>query len=145
MTGASWASSEHARRTMIANRRVNTGPELRLRRELHRRGLRYRVDARPIRGVRRSADVVFVSARIAVFVDGCFWHGCDEHRSIPKTNAGFWETKIGKTRSRDRDTDNLLTEAGWRVVRVWEHDDVVTAADEIETAVRNGLPDARPR
>ncbi len=133
----SWASSEHARRTMVANRGRDTGPEIRLRRELHRRGLRYRVNVRPVDSLRRTADIVFRSARVAIFVDGCFWHGCSEHRGIPKTNRQFWSRKIARTRERDRETTRLLEEEGWQVVRVWEHEEPLTVAEKLKALVRS--------
>jgi DNA mismatch endonuclease (patch repair protein) len=116
------ASSPDALRRMKAARQRDTNPELALRRELHRMGLRYRVDERPLPGIRRRADVTFRSARVAVFVDGCFWHGCPEHGTSPKANAQWWRDKIDRNRARDVDTDRRLAEAGWRVVRLWEHD-----------------------
>lgn len=134
----SWASSEAARATMRANRRSDTTPELRLRRELHRRGLRYRVDSRlPLSDVRRHADLTFTRQRVAVFVDGCFWHRCPEHGRMPKANADYWDPKLEGNTTRDRDTDQRLTEAGWQVVRIWEHEDVGEAATRIEHIVRS--------
>lgn len=120
-------SSVGARRTMVANRRVNTGPELRLRRRLHAAGLRYRIDAPLLFDRRRRADVVFPRQRIAVFVDGCFWHGCPEHYVAPKANAAFWRQKVEANRARDLDTDLRLKQLGWVVLRVWEHEDVDAA------------------
>jgi DNA mismatch endonuclease, patch repair protein len=121
---------------MARTRRRDTKPEIQLRRVLHARGLRFRVD-RPIPGAsRRRADVVFGASRVAVFVDGCFWHGCPEHGTWPSKNNKFWREKIETNRSRDRDTDQLLSEAGWVVIRVWEHEDASAAADRIEQAVR---------
>jgi DNA mismatch endonuclease (patch repair protein) len=114
----------------------DTKAELELRRILHRRGLRYRVDMPVLRGVRRRADLVFTGARVVVMVDGCFWHGCPEHASWPAHNADFWREKIKSNRLRDRDTDERLAEAGWLVVRVWEHADPLEAADRIEALVR---------
>jgi DNA mismatch endonuclease (patch repair protein) len=108
-----------------------TAIEFALRRELHRRGLRYRLHRRPIVGLRREADIVFPRARVAIFVDGCFWHACPTHATWPKANAEFWKTKIERNRERDRETDERLREAGWEVVRVWEHDDPVTSAIHI--------------
>lgn len=127
----SWASSEHARRTMRANRRKNTVPELRIRTMLHALGMRYRVDAAPLLGQRRKADIVFTAARIAVFIDGCFWHGCPEHFVLPKTNRGYWEEKIARNQKRDIETDRALIKAGWAVIRVWEHDDPARVVDRI--------------
>lgn len=113
----------------------DTQVELALRRALYAAGLRYRVHRRPVRGVRREADIVFVSARVAVFVDGCFWHGCPEHATWPKRNAEFWRTKIEGNRSRDLDTDTRLAEAGWLAVRVWEHESAEAAAERVRAVV----------
>lgn len=123
---------------MQSNRSRDTGPELRLRSELYRRGLRYFVDRAPIKGVRRRADIVFPRKRIAVFVDGCFWHGCPQHHTVSKTNAAYWAGKVEDNRNRDRDTDALLTAENWTVIRIWEHEDVRCAADRVERAVRGG-------
>lgn len=123
------------RRRFEAQRQRDTAPEMRLRRELHRRGLRYRVDhAIPV--PRRRADVVFTRQRVAVFVDGCYWHGCREHATEPKNNADWWRRKLDANIERDRDTDRRLEVAGWMAVRVWEHDDPEHAADRVEAAVR---------
>src|SRR5699024_4095156 len=99
---SSWASSEHARRTMAANRSRDTKPELALRSILHPRALRFRVDCSPLKGVRSRADIVFSKAKIAVLVDGCFWHGCPKHFIKPNTNSDYWSTKIGNNRNRDK-------------------------------------------
>ena len=106
---------------MARTGRRDTKPEIEIRRLLYARGLRYRVDQPVLEGVRRRADLVFRTARVAVFIDGCFWHGCPEHATWPKHNAEFWREKIEANRQRDRDTDRRLIEEGWRVVRVWEH------------------------
>jgi DNA mismatch endonuclease, patch repair protein len=124
---------------MGRQRTHDTSPELALRSELHRRGLRFRVHARPLANVRREADIIFPRARVAVFVDGCFWHGCPDHRTYPKRNASFWFDKIEMNRLRDIETDSLLDEAGWRSVRIWEHELVADAADRVSVA----LSDAR--
>jgi DNA mismatch endonuclease (patch repair protein) len=108
---------------------------LKLRSAIFRLGLRYRVNARPIPGIRRSADVVFPRLLIAVFVDGCFWHGCPEHGTWPRANADFWREKILQNRQRDRDTDRRLRRAGWAVIRVWEHEDMDSAAERVLRAV----------
>lgn len=121
---------------MSRQKSVDTAIELRLRRLLHRLGLRYRLHARPIRGVRRTADIVFGPARVAVFVDGCFWHGCPEHGAFPKSNAAFWRAKIVGNVKRDRDTRRRLAEGGWLAIQVWEHDDPVEAACTIASLVR---------
>jgi DNA mismatch endonuclease (patch repair protein) len=123
---------------MQANRRRDTQPELALRRFLHARGLRYRVDYRAIPGLRNKADIVFTRRRVAVFIDGCFWHGCPEHYVASKTNVDYWEPKIAQNRLRDEAVTAALEEAGWRVIRVWEHESVEDAADRIEAAVRGG-------
>jgi DNA mismatch endonuclease (patch repair protein) len=100
----------------------DTAPEMALRRELWGRGLRYRVHYAPVSGIRRSADIVFTKAHVAVFVDGCFWHHCPRHGSEPKANGTWWEQKFTRTVERDRETDQLLRAAGWKVIRVWEHE-----------------------
>jgi DNA mismatch endonuclease (patch repair protein) len=114
----------------------NTQPELRLRRALHRRGLRYRVGVRPLVGLRRTADLVFRSAKVAVMIDGCFWHRCPDHYRPSTKRAAFWEAKIQANVARDADTDRLLSGAGWHVERVWEHEDVEQAADRIVELIR---------
>ncbi|MGV0747559.1 very short patch repair endonuclease [Mycolicibacter minnesotensis] len=133
----SWASSEHARRTMRANRGRDTKPELAVRRLVHGMGLRYRVDFPPLPSNRRMrADLVFTRARVAVFIDGCFWHGCPEHHTVARTNAEFWATKVSGNRTRDERTNAVLKEAGWTVLRFWEHEDASVAARAIRDAVR---------
>jgi DNA mismatch endonuclease, patch repair protein len=125
----------------------DTPPELALRRALHAMGLRYRVDRAPIRGFRRRADIVFSAARVAVFVDGCFWHGCPIHGTWPKSNGAWWREKIEANKSRDADTNARLAQVGWRVVRVWAHDDPQVAAEEIAATVRRRFMEssARPK
>lgn len=122
---------------MKANRGRDTKPELSLRSELHRRGLRYFVDRAPVEGVRRRADLVFPTVQVAVFVDGCFWHGCPQHFTVAKTNAEYWAEKIAVNRDRDRDTNDRLTAAGWVVCRIWEHEDATEAADRIVGLIRS--------
>lgn len=117
--------------------RRDTAPELALRRELWRRGLRYRVDVAPLAGMRRRADIVFTRARVAVFVDGCYWHGCPLHASTPKANREWWVAKLAANVARDRDTEARLSALGWHVVRVWEHEVAADAADRVEREVRN--------
>jgi len=123
------------RSRMSKQRRRDTGPELALRRELHRRGLRYRVDTRPIAVSRCRADIVFAGQKVAVFVDGCFWHGCPDHATFPAHNRDWWAAKLAANALRDRRFDGQLTEAGWRPIRVWEHEDMTRAADRVEQAV----------
>lgn len=132
------ASSTSVRDRMARQRRTGTSPELALRRELHRRGLRYRVDHKiPAAGLaRRRCDIAFTRARVAVFVDGCFWHACPEHATAPRANSEWWATKLAKNVERDRDTDGRLELAGWLVIRVWEHDFCLAAADRVEAVVR---------
>lgn len=123
---------------MSAQRRKDTGPELALRRSLHNLGLRYRVHVAPLPGLRRQADVVFTSAHVAVFVDGCFWHGCPDHgRRRHDVNEWYWPDKIERNRRRDADTDRCLAEAGWVSMRVWEHEDSEIAARRISAVVRS--------
>src|SRR4051794_38196745 len=104
----SWASSESARRTMLANRRRDTQPELRVRRLLHAAGLRYLVDARPSPLLRTRADILFTRRRIAVFIDGCFWHSCPTHGVSPRANAEYWGPKLERNRIRDAATTESL-------------------------------------
>lgn len=136
------ASSPAVRAVMRANRSRDTEPELALRRELYGRGLRYRVAVRPLPRLRRTADVVFTADRVAIFVDGCFWHGCPEHHRPATKNSGFWLQKIDANQHRDLDTSIRLREAGWTVIRVWEHENPAVAAARIETTVRQ-LRDGR--
>lgn len=114
----------------------NTLAERLLRTELHRRGLRYRLHQRPDPAFRRTADIVFSRAKVAVFVDGCFWHRCPDHATFPQTNDDWWEAKLQRNVDRDAETVARLSQAGWRVVRVWEHEDPVEAAEHIEQLVR---------
>ncbi|WP_422522655.1 very short patch repair endonuclease [Streptomyces sp. 5.8] len=124
------------RARMSRQKSRNTQVEVALRSALHASGLRYRVHRRPVKGVRREADIVFGPSRVAVFVDGCFWHGCPEHATWPKRNAEFWRSKIEGNRARDVDTDTRLMEAGWVAVRVWEHETVEDAAARVGEIVR---------
>lgn len=113
---------------MSRQRRRDTAPEVELRRRLHAQGLRFRVDA-PIPGLpRRRADVLLTRARIAVFVDGCFWHACPVHGTSPVANSGWWADKLATNVARDRATDAFLVDNGWLALRFWEHDDLERAA-----------------
>jgi DNA mismatch endonuclease (patch repair protein) len=127
---------------MKGNRRADTRPELALRKELHRRGLRFRKDAplRPAERLRR-VDIVFPGARLAVFVDGCFWHGCPEHGNKPRANTPYWSVKLARNVARDAQVDAELESAGWAVIRVWEHEDVQEAAERIEIEYQRLRPD----
>lgn len=121
---------------MLANRGSETAPEIALRSILHRRGLRFRKHVAPLSGLRCQADVVFTRAKVAVFVDGCFWHRCPQHATFPKANAAWWRAKLEQNFERDRRNDQALAEAGWAVVRVWEHEDPSAAAGQIEALLR---------
>lgn len=99
-------------------------------------GLRYSIDAKPLEDSPRRADVVFRRARVAIFVDGCFWHGCPEHGTWPRANERFWRAKILANKERDADTNDRLRDRGWLVIRVWEHEDPSTAAALIAQRVR---------
>lgn len=123
---------------MRANRRRDTSTERAIRSALHAAGLRYRVDApihvegaRPVR-----PDVVFTKKRVAVFIDGCFWHGCPEHGTNPATNSAYWTTKLAENRERDARHQALLEGAGWTVVRLWEHEAPAPAAERVARIVR---------
>lgn len=115
--------------------RRDTAPELALRSELHRRGLRYRVVFRVPGRSRRTIDIAFTRARLAVFVDGCFWHGCPVHATTPTHNSGWWAIKLAANYGRDRDTDEHLATEGWAVLRIWEHVPASEAADQVEAAL----------
>ncbi|MEU4066571.1 very short patch repair endonuclease [Streptomyces wedmorensis] len=127
---------------MSANKGRDTKPERALRSALHRQGLRYRVGVRPIPSLRRTADVVFSRARVAVFMDGCYWHGCPEHHRPAKKGAEFWQDKIEGNRKRDAETNQALSEAGWLVIRVWEHEDPEQASHRVIEAVRQRQAEA---
>lgn len=120
---------------MQGNKGYDSTPELAVRRAVHALGLRYRVGTRPLPGLNRRADLVFRRARVAVFVDGCFWHGCPDHFIGPKSNVEYWNTKIGRNVVRDRDTTAVITAGGWEVVRVWEHEDPTLVADAVAQLV----------
>ncbi|MEV0244188.1 very short patch repair endonuclease [Streptomyces sp. NPDC050674] len=132
-------TSPEIRARMSRQKSRNTEVEMALRRALHAAGLRYRVHRKPLKGVRREADVLFSRARVAVFVDGCFWHGCPKHATWPKNNAEFWRTKIEGNKRRDRDTDDRLASAGWLALRVWEHENPVEAAARVRNEVEARL------
>jgi DNA mismatch endonuclease, patch repair protein len=129
-------ASAQVREKMRRQRSADTAPELKLRQALYQRGLRYRVQRRPLPGVQRTSDVVFPSLKIVVDVRGCFWHGCVVHRTIPRNNQEWWTNKIKRIRERDEETEKLLRDSGWQVVVVWEHDDIEQAAEAICKLVR---------
>lgn len=131
-----FASSEQVHHKMSQLARRDTAPELALRQELHRQGFRYYTHRRPLPSLRRQADIVFPRAKVAVFVDGCFWHGCPDHgRREHRTNGWYWPAKIAKNVERDRNTDTRLQAAGWTVVRIWEHDRATVGAQRVRMAL----------
>lgn len=134
---------ETTRARFRRQRRRDTKPEVELRSALHRAGLRYRVDQPPLPGMRSRADVVFRPAKVAVFVDGCFWHSCPEHSTAPMNNRAWWSAKLAANVERDRRVDHLLETAGWYVIRVWEHEDPHDAAVSIADVVRARRPSGR--
>jgi len=125
---------------MSGQRTTGTAPERLVRSELHRRGLRYRVHRRPEPDLRRTADIIFGPSRVVVMIDGCFWHGCPLHATEPKANAAWWREKLAQNMERDRETDRILTERGWLVLRFWEHEPWAEVADRIQAAVRSRRP-----
>jgi DNA mismatch endonuclease, patch repair protein len=121
---------------MKANRKRDTGPEMSIRRLLHARGLRYRVHHRLTAGlVTVRPDIVFLRRRVAVFIDGCFWHSCPQHGTRPKANTSYWEPKLARNRARDVLVNDALAAAGWRVLRIWEHELPIDAADRVIAAI----------
>lgn len=127
-------SASDASRRMAATRGKDNPRELALRSLLHRRGLRFRVHYRIAALPRRSIDIAFPSRRLAVYSDGCFWHGCPLHATLPRTNGTWWREKLARNVERDRDTDHRLRTAGWRIVRIWEHVPLEAAVDRVVVA-----------
>jgi DNA mismatch endonuclease (patch repair protein) len=142
--------NESIRRSMQGNRSRDTAPELKVRKLLHAAGFRYRVSARPIPTLKRTADILFTRAKVAVFIDGCFWHACPDHYVEPKSHVDYWRPKIERNMSRDLDTTAQLKKAGWTVLRFWSHElppvvaetvaDSVTAARVALYATRTQMP-----
>jgi DNA mismatch endonuclease (patch repair protein) len=130
------ASDSATRARMIAQRRRDTDCEMAIRRILHRAGFRYRVDAALIPNSRLRADIVFPSTRVAVFVDGCFWHGCPIHGSLPRRNASWWRQKLAYNQRKDMRSSLLHEEAGWKVLRYWSHDAPTVVAAELMEVLR---------
>lgn len=124
-------SSQAALKRMKAVRQRDTAPEVAIRRAIFRRGYRFRIQVRPLGGLNRRADVVFPTEKVAVFVDGCFWHCCPLHGTSAKANAEFWAEKLETNRKRDTETDDLLRSEGWLPVRIWEHEDPEEAAEKV--------------
>ena len=116
--------------------RRDTPPELRIRSLLHRKGYRFRVDVSPVSDTRSRADILFRRLKVAVYVDGCFWHGCPLHGTWPKANANWWRNKIEANRRRDLEITALLRASGWSVVRVWEHEELPAAMKTIVAELR---------
>lgn len=121
---------------MQGNARPETTPERELRSTLHRRGLRFRKNYSPVPGIRCRVDVVFTAARLAVFVDGCFWHSCPSHGTWPQTNGDWWRMKLAANVERDRRNTEALTDAGWTVLRLWEHEPAQAMADRVVRELR---------
>ena len=138
--GVSWASSPAVRAVMVANRSRDSGLEMVVRSRVHALGLRYRVHHRPLADLRRTADLAFTSRRVAVLLDGCFWHGCPEHHRPARSNAAFWAAKIQRNVERDRDTNLRWREEGWTVLRYWEHQDPDEIAADIVAHVHPEPP-----
>jgi DNA mismatch endonuclease (patch repair protein) len=131
-----WPSTPAASRVMRGNRRTDTGPELRLRSELHRRGLRFRKDFLVrARETKVRPDIVFPRRRLAVFVDGCFWHSCPDHGTRPRANVSYWSAKLERNTARDCKVDDGLSTEGWLVIRIWEHTPALEAADQVAAAL----------
>src|SRR5258708_2936303 len=124
-------SSRAARTRMQNTPQRDTPCELVIRKELHRRGMRFQVNKNPLSSLRRTADILFIRKRVAVFVDGCFWHKCPKHGTVPKANRAWWVSKFEANRARDRETSRTLRNAGWCVVRVWEHESPPQAVEKI--------------
>jgi DNA mismatch endonuclease (patch repair protein) len=143
MTAAVNPVDEAKRRAMSRQRRRDTGPELAVRQRLHALGYRYRVDHRPLPDLRARGDLVFTRARVVVFVDGCFWHRCPRHATSPRHNGEWWRAKLDANVARDRATDRRLADAGWRVVRIWEHEAPERAVAAVTAAL--GPPRSAPR
>ena len=135
----SQASSTAVRAVMTANRGRDTKPELLIRSVLYHQGLRYRINVRPLPDLRRTADIVFRKARVAVFVDGCYWHGCPDHYRPAMKHSRFWQDKIQGNQARDAETNRILRDEGWTVVRVWEHEDPNEAAKKVVVALGHCL------
>lgn len=142
-TRVAQSKADATRKVMQANRGVNTLPEIRLRKLVHQSGLRYAIDVRPERDLNRRADLLFRNAKVAVFVHGCFWHGCPRHYRTPKTNVVFWQTKIDRNKARDRETKSILRKRGWKVIEIWEHQSSEAGARLICKAVRERVRECK--
>ena len=138
------ASSERVARTMRAVPSRDTKPEVVLRSALHRLGYRFRKDVGPVPGMRCKADIVFTKSRVCVFVDGCFWHGCPEHYRTPKKNSEWWDEKIHDNAARDTRKTRQLSDKGWSVLRIWEHD-ISRSLDDCVRRVEDALEQSQYR
>ncbi|WP_363114184.1 DNA mismatch endonuclease Vsr [Mycobacterium sp.] len=141
-SGRPAASSDSVRSRMSRQRRRDTQAELLVRGLLHARGIRFRVDARPEPDFRCKADIVWKTLHLAVFIDGCFWHGCPDHATRPRANGEWWAQKLDTNIERDRRVDTVLATRGWTVLRFWEHEEPATVADAICSQLRE-LREAR--
>lgn len=128
---SSWASSPGVRRSMRSNRPKDTALEISFRSALHQSGLRFFKHRRPVPGIRCEADVLFPRVYLAIFIDGCFWHGCPEHATRPVVHGDWWATKLDRNKERDRLNDQKLRDAGWTVLRIWEHESADSAAQMV--------------
>ncbi len=128
-------SSPDVSERMSRVRNKDTAAEMAIRRDLHSRGFRYRVNLRIPEAGRSRADIAFTKKRVVVFVDGCFWHKCPDHATFPKSNERWWADKLDTNVRRDRSIDSALERGGWTVLRIWEHEDPKEAVDMIAAAV----------
>lgn len=136
-------TTDEVRRRMSAQKRTDTKLELELRRALFAAGFRYRVGYRVPGMPRRTIDIAFPGKKVAVFIDGCFWHRCPEHYVPVKNNAEWWEAKLARNVERDAETTAALEESGWRVVRIWEHEEVADALLRLGSILKNEKPTNR--
>jgi DNA mismatch endonuclease (patch repair protein) len=130
-------TSPDAEKRMKNQRQGDTRPEMALRKILFRKGYRYRVNRAPLPGLKCRADLVFPSKKVAVFVDGCFWHVCPEHGTWPKNNAAWWKEKLEANQRRDKKVNAMLTDHGWLPFRIWEHENPETAAAKVGEILKN--------
>jgi DNA mismatch endonuclease (patch repair protein) len=147
-TVESWASSPAIRKSMQANRPRDTLLEVAFRSALHQAGFRFRKHVRPLPGLRCEPDVIFPRFRLAIFVDGCWWHSCPEHGMLPREHGAWWAEKLQRTKDRDRRNDRALRSAGWTVLRVWEHESLQEAVYRVRSTLdqlrkREGARDGR--
>lgn len=135
LTPAPPPSSAQTKAVMIGNKGRDTQPEVKVRAAIHAMGLRFRKNARPLKGLRCTADIVFPRERVAVFIDGCFWHGCPKHGRVPSKNSSYWSEKLERNALRDKRNEQVLGEADWTVLRYWEHEHSEVIAQEIHMKV----------